>query len=42
MDIYHIWADKKGDISDEDWVTNMRSFLDHLKSENRLESFYIL
>ena len=41
MDIYHIWADKKGDISDEQWVNNMRSFFEHLKSENRLASYRI-
>lgn len=41
MDIYHIWADKKSEISDEEWVTNMKSFFDHLKAENRLESYRI-
>ena len=41
MDIYHIWADNEGDISDIDWVNNMRSFLDHLQSENKLESYRI-
>lgn len=41
MDIYHIWADKKGDISDAAWVTNMRSFLDHLITEGRMESYRI-
>lgn len=41
MDIYHIWADKAGDISDTDWVNNMRSFLDHLVSEGRMESYRI-
>ena len=30
MDIYTIWADKEGDISDLDWVTNMKQFFDHL------------
>ena len=41
MDIYHIWADKEGEISDSDWVTNMRSFLDHLMSENKMVSYRI-
>ena len=41
MDIYHIWADKKGDISDADWVANMRSFLDHLVQEKTMESYRI-
>lgn len=41
MDIYHIWADKEGDISDLEWVNNMRSFLDHLMSENKMVSYRI-
>lgn len=41
MDIYHIWCDKQGDISDLDWVNNMKGFLEHLKSENKLESYRI-
>jgi hypothetical protein len=41
MDIYHIWADKKGDISDSEWVNNMRGFLDHLVSENKMVSYRI-
>jgi len=41
MDIYHVWANKAGEISDRDWVTNMRSFLDHLVSEGRMESYRI-
>jgi len=41
MDIYHVWADKEGDISDIDWVTNMRKFLDHLVSEDRMVSYRI-
>jgi hypothetical protein len=41
MDIYHVWADKEGDISDIDWVANMRKFLDHLVSENRMVSYRI-
>jgi hypothetical protein len=40
-DIYHIWANKAGDISDIDWVTNMRKFLQHLVDEDRMRSFRI-
>jgi hypothetical protein len=40
-DIYHIWADKEGDLSDLEWVTNMRGFLDHLVSENKMISYRI-
>jgi hypothetical protein len=41
MDIYHIWADKEGDISDLDWVNNMKSFLDHLVVDGKMESYRI-
>jgi len=41
MDIYHIWADKEGDISDLNWVNNMKSFLDHLVAEGKMESYRI-
>jgi hypothetical protein len=41
MDIYHIWADKKGEISDSEWVANMRGFLDHLVAENKMVSYRI-
>jgi len=41
MDIYHIWADKEGDITDLEWVNNMKSFLDHLVTENRMQSYRI-
>ena len=41
MDLYTIWADKQGDISDLDWVNGMRSFFDHLISEGRMESYRI-
>ena len=41
MDIYHIWADKEGDISDLEWVKNMQGFLDHLVSENKMVSYRI-
>lgn len=41
MDIYHIWCDKDSNITDIDWVNNMKSFLDHLVSENKMESYRI-
>ena len=41
MDIYHIWANKAGEISDIDWVANMRSFLQQLVDEHKMESFRI-
>lgn len=41
MDIYHIWADKEGDISDADWVNNIREFLDHLVREGKMELYRI-
>jgi hypothetical protein len=41
MDIYHIWADKAGDISDSAWVTNMKSFLQHLVDEGKMISYRI-
>lgn len=41
MDIYHIWADKEGDITDSDWVDNMKGFLDHLVNESKMVSYRI-
>jgi len=41
MDIYTIWANKKGDISDKEWVAGMKSFFDHLVKEGRMESYRI-
>lgn len=40
-DLYTIWADKKNDISDIDWVTGMKAFFDHLVSEDRMMSYRI-
>jgi hypothetical protein len=40
-DLYTIWADKQGDISDLEWVTNMRRFLQHLVDEGKMLSFRI-
>ena len=41
MDIYHIWCDKSSDLSDSEWINNMRSFLDHLVTEGRMVSYRI-
>ena len=41
MNIYHIWCDKQGDISDLEWVNNMKKFLDHLVQENSMVSYRI-
>jgi hypothetical protein len=41
MDIYHIWADKQGDITDLEWVNNMKQFLDHLVVEKKMVSYRI-
>ena len=40
-DLYTIWADKEGNITDLEWVTNMRSFFDHLVSERKMETYRI-
>ena len=40
-DLYTIWADKQGDITDLEWVTNMRGFLQHLVDEGKMLSFRI-
>ena len=41
MDIYTIWANKEGDITDLEWVTGMKSFFDHLIEEGKMESYRI-
>ena len=41
MDYYMIWANKEGEISDLDWVNNMKSFLDHLVNEDKLVDYKI-
>ena len=41
MDIYHVWCDKKGNISDLEWVKNMQKFLDHLVQEDKMVSYRI-
>ena len=40
-DLYTIWANKEGDISDIDFVENMRGFLQHLVDEDKMLSFRI-
>ena len=40
-DLYTIWANKEGDISDLDWVNGMKSFFDHLISEGKMETYRI-
>jgi len=42
MDIYNIWADKKGDIDDGQWVINMNSFLQQLVDEGKMEKFRVM
>ena len=41
MDIYHIWADIEGDITDKVWAENLRGFLESLKEEHKIESYRI-
>jgi len=41
MDYYHIWANKSGKITDLKWVNHMKSFLDHLKSEDNIVDYKI-
>lgn len=41
MDLYTIWADKQGEISDLEWVSNMRKFFDHLIEENKMVNYRI-
>ena len=40
-DLYTIWADKEGDISDLDWVNGMKQFFEHLISEDRMLTYRI-
>jgi len=41
MDYYHIWANKSSNITDLQWVNNMKGFLDHLVSESRMVDYKI-
>jgi hypothetical protein len=40
-DLYTIWANKEGDITDLEFATNMRGFLQHLVDEGKMMSFRI-
>lgn len=40
-DIYTIWADKDGDISDQDWVEGMQTFFDQLVNRDLMISYRI-
>ena len=40
-DIYHIWADKKQGITDLDFASNIRKFLQRLVDEGKMLSFRI-
>ena len=40
-DIYHIWADKKQGISDIDFASNMKKFLQRLVDEDKMLSYRI-
>ena len=40
-DLYTIWADKQGNISDIEWVQGMRAFFDHLVREDRMVTYRI-
>ena len=41
MDIYHVWADKTDDITDQAWAENLRGFLEHLVIEDKMVSYRI-
>lgn len=40
-DIYHIWADKKGDLTDHEWVDAMKRFLNKLVSDGKMNTYRI-
>jgi len=41
MDYYHVWANKSGEITDLEWVNNMKGFLDHLVNESKIVEYKI-
>jgi len=41
MNIYHIWADRTEDITNEDFVQKMRMFLDLLVDKNMMVAYRI-
>ena len=42
MDIYHIWANIEGDISDIDFANGIKEFLSQLQEEGKIQSFRIM
>jgi hypothetical protein len=40
-DLYTIWADKDGDISDQEWTQGMRNFFDLLIQQDLMLSYRI-
>lgn len=40
-DIYHIWANKKGELSDHEWIAGMRRFLDKLVADGKMNKYRI-
>jgi len=41
MDLYHIWMDLKPGVKDVDFCRDLARFLEHLKTEERIQSFRI-
>ena len=42
MDVYNIWADKKGNIDDQQLIDNMNAFLQQLVDEGIMEKFRVM
>ena len=41
MDIYHVWCNIEGDVTDKEWAHDLREFLQSLKDEHKIESYRI-
>ncbi len=41
MDIYHIWCNLKAGVSDLEFATHVRRYLDHLQSQDQLVTYRI-
>ncbi len=41
MDHYHIWCDLKDGVKDTEFADNVRSYLDHLKSEGLIAEWHL-
>ena len=41
MDVYHIWCNLKPGIKDLEFVSDLESYLEHLKQTDRLEGYRI-